>query len=841
MGKVRLSIHASLFLRSMRQMKRLRKLVAIVLITLLVLVGILAGALFLLSDKIKDKLITEINSQLVAKVEVGSVGLSVLDHFPQLSLSFTDLKIHESTAVNDSALAVLDQVSLTMNLFNILKQNIVVDGLEIRGGYLSLALDEAGNENYLIFKSSSDTVEEQSPLSFTKIRIRNTHVVYRNIKDIIQLEIPELVCSGDFRSEKFTAKIEGKSLTSFSNPDIVLAPRQIVYNSELMVDNSKELIHFDNTFLGLGDLQFELNGKWYFSDLGGEIQINSKGAEIKKLLSLLPADYLSYLEQYESSGVLNFQGNLRKKQKEAPVLRADFTIEKGSLFLKEYSEGLNNIQLRGDLLLSEKTQVLHISRFESRLDKDLIKGTLRLDDLSDPVIHSVIMGEFGLENLKRVAQLGQYNQSSGNINLNLNLQAKISELKDPTKYRNIKLEGKLKGSNLNIAGDSIPEFLREAQVFVEFKARHCKIHRLEALWKNEKIQLQGEANNYLAYLFNEEDLEIKGSLQADRLDLSEELTKSEQTTMDTAALQLPPRVFVDAELRIGELLVNNFKATQILGRALLGGNRMRVSKLSLETSGGKLQVAGDWSRRADSKQMVSLEGQFQDINIQEAFRQFNNFGQKEIVYDHIKGTLSGKIEAGMLLDAFFNPIMPSIVAYVDFVILGGELNNFTPLQSLSKFVRIQDLEHIRFDRLENQFEIRNEVINIPSMLVKNSALNLILEGRHHFNNTLDYSVQLQLKELLAARYMRDHQQDEFEEEEKGVNVYLRMSGTPDNLQIRYDSRKARKGLKKEIKKEREVVRDLIRKEFGLPEKGKKDKKTTDKQEDVPNWEDDIPE
>lgn len=117
-------------------------------------------------------------------------------------------------------------------------------------------------------------------------------------------------------------------------------------------------------------------------------------------------------------------------------------------------------------------------------------------------------------------------------------------------------------------------------------------------------------------------------------------------------------------------------------------------------------------------------------------------------------------------------------------------------------------------------------------------MNMFIEGQHSFKNVLNYSIKLQLKDVLAGPYMRDHEVDEFEKEEEGINVFIRMSGTPDKLSISYDSKKARKSFKQEMKKEKQSVKEILRNEFGIQ---KKDPENPEPEDELPNWEDDIPE
>ena len=84
----------------------------------------------------------------------------------------------------------------------------------------------------------------------------------------------------------------------------------------------------------------------------------------------------------------------------------------------------------------------------------------------------------------------------------------------------------------------------------------------------------------------------------------------------------------------------------------------------------------------------------------------------------------------------------------------GRLVNYSPMQSLSSYLKVDDLTDIRFATLHNQIDIANQVIYIPSMQIKSSALDLQLMGTHTFKNGLDYHFTIALADLLASKFKK---------------------------------------------------------------------------------------
>ena len=86
---------------------------------------------------------------------------------------------------------------------------------------------------------------------------------------------------------------------------------------------------------------------------------------------------------------------------------------------------------------------------------------------------------------------------------------------------------------------------------------------------------------------------------------------------------------------------------------------------------------------------------------------------------------------------------------IDFSIDNGELNNYKPLEALSKFVELEELKAIKFNRLQNSILVKNREIIIPRFKIQSTALNLSIAGTHTFDNDIDYHITLLLSEVLG--------------------------------------------------------------------------------------------
>jgi hypothetical protein len=114
----------------------------------------------------------------------------------------------------------------------------------------------------------------------------------------------------------------------------------------------------------------------------------------------------------------------------------------------------------------------------------------------------------------------------------------------------------------------------------------------------------------------------------------------------------------------------------------------------------------------------------------------------------------------------------------DLEISDGELVDFKPLEQLSSYVKVKELEHIQFSTLKNTVIIRNGRVMLPAMAIKSTALNLWISGAHTFENDIDYQVQIDMMDVLARKIKLGKMKlDRAEQKGEGMfNVYVTMTG-----------------------------------------------------------------
>jgi hypothetical protein len=251
------------------------------------------------------------------------------------------------------------------------------------------------------------------------------------------------------------------------------------------------------------------------------------------------------------------------------------------------------------------------------------------------------------------------------------------------------------------------------------------------------------------------------------------------------------------------------------GKLALKGENLLITDLTLKTMDGSIRADLAYEDTEDQQKKLSMKLSTDGVDIQKLFERFNDFDQTEITHKNLEGLLKSEIVYEQLFLPNGEVDMASIQGKGIIEITKGRLKNYQTLESLSKFVDLNELKDIRFSDLKNTILIENETITIPNMKIVNNALNLEISGTHTFDNVLDYHMKIYLSDLIAAKhdFVKRKKEKKVEEEKGGLSAYLHIHGPADKLEFNYDKKKVSQKIKQEAKNERKEFFEAIKKDF----------------------------
>ncbi|MBX2893894.1 MAG: AsmA family protein [Cyclobacteriaceae bacterium] len=220
-----------------------------------------------------------------------------------------------------------------------------------------------------------------------------------------------------------------------------------------------------------------------------------------------------------------------------------------------------------------------------------------------------------------------------------------------------------------------------------------------------------------------------------------------------------------------------------------------VDTLSLAAAGGKITMHGYFNGSDRNKIYMSPVMKVEDVDLDKLLFKFENFGQDHLVSENLHGKLSGTISGKVHLHADMVPILDDSELHLDVRIVNGRLDNYSALTAMADFFKDKNLNRVRFDTLQNRFDLVNGKLTVPAMTI-NSTLGFIeISGKQDLNMNMEYFVRVPWKlvtqaaaqKLFGKQQAVDSLQDDaiqYRDPTKRQRfINIKLSGTPEAYKI----------------------------------------------------------
>jgi hypothetical protein len=778
-------------------------------------------------DDVKAIVIDELNKHLKTEVivEPHNIQLTIIKTFPECALEFKKITIKEVTNKDKKdTLIYAESFSLLFNVKDLLNKNYTIKHISIEDAQANLKIDKNGNENYKIWEST-DTIVSKGSLKFelSKISIDKLDLKYRNAKTKLKIEskIKQLQFKGLFHENDFSMETKGDAyLKSFSVDKVnYISQKQVKLDVKLNVTGSHYQIAKSDVYINKTHLIS--NGSFDIQDKLDHLKItfNAQNLDISSSLSLLPEEFQKEILDYKSEGTFYANGSLNYNSNKPFELKSEFGIKNADITYIPKNTTITDVNLIGSVEINEKRTVLKLSQIQAVLNTNSFSGDVELSNFKNPYLKVSVNANTKLEELISFYPIDTLEEVSGKIILSASIEGLIADMKANVYNPNISAKGDVTLENLHAKFIKSPTNLHISQGNLSLNQRNVSVSDLKMKRGNSDITLVGEMPNFLSYMFDSQTpLTILANVKSDNIELEDFIFKPTATSKSDASISLSSAIQLKINLNAKQLSFGKFKASNINGGVFVKDQKVAVQNLSLTSNDGQIEL----NALADATgEFIKVSGhsELKNINVQKLFYQLNNFGQNTIQDQNLKGYITSTVDFSANWDKQLNIDLSSVKSTADILIERGELINLKSLESLAKYIDVNELKQIKFSSMQVHLDIANQLITIPKTSIKSSALNLELWGTHSFNNQIDYHIQLLISELLAKKPRRNKELDEElalveNDPENRRSVFIVMSGSIDNPTIKYDKKGAKEKIKEDIKQEKQTIKQILNEEFG---------------------------
>lgn len=807
---------------------RWKKILSKTLKVLGLLFLILFGGTFIVlrfyEDEVVGFAITKINGRLATEASISSADLTFWETFPHAAIKFNDVFVREMGAEKDT-LIFAKTGYLSFNVWDLFSGEYAANQIIVEDGFARFKVNKKGEDNWHILKPSADTSNSTFSIDIEKIDLRALDLSFENAKTKFFVDLNEVngEIQGAFSSEKFECAVQLKTYISdlFSGNTAWVSERDIQISANFNADNTINRYDILDCEISIDQVPFLVNGYYINSSVPSlDMTFSGNDLTLSKVLGLVPSSYKSTIEEYSADGRVTFDASLKGKitEKESPVFDAKFSMLDGRVKQKSSGVAVDNLQFSGGFHWDKKQHKLSINTCKGNLEGGDVEVQGTVADFTNPQLDLRIMANVGLEDVRDFMSVDTLDICEGKIYTQIGLKGR-------PKSNQYELTGKaeLSGGELRVKNST--RLFDDVGATVVFDNKNATVKRLIGSVNGSDFNVNGTLKNLIPFLLKEnERLIVDASLQSKTLNLTELLETEESTkSQKDYLLSLPERIDFSLNSQIGNFYFGKFEANDIRGVINLKGGKLSIDPVSFGTSGGNFLTQISLQPINESAYSLRMAASFKDIDIQRLFRSFDNFGQEFITDRHLRGKTTASVQMSFIISNTLEIDRKTVNGLIDIGIKDGELIGLESLQEIAVYIKknkfiapfvdedkfAEKMKDIKFSYLENVIEIKDQVIVIPSMDIKSSALDISVNGKHGFDNKIDYTIGFRLRDIML-RKDRGEADDGL-----GKQIYIYMRGTTSDPEFGLDKNAAKADRQEQIAAEKNNIKALLKEEFGL--------------------------
>lgn len=791
---------------------------------------------YFFEDSVKAYIVKQINKQLNTEIVVKDINLSLIKRFPYASLTFIDVTAKEvSTDKKKEDLLKAETVYLQFSIFDLFDKNYRIKKVEVVNAAINLKIFKDGTNNYQVWKPSTDTtVDKNFQFDLQKLIFKNVSISYRDFEagEDYAFIANELIAKGMFSNDDYTLHVNGNILINhfISGKINFINNKKTKLNLILKVNNNTGLYTFDEGEIKIGENAFDVTGNIVYSSgqKNMSLQIKGKDVVLHSLIDEMPETYKKYFKDYESKGILDIMCIIKGNYNDNyyPKIKVNFKIENGEFVHKGTGIALEKVNLSGEYSNGEmqtlQTNSLLLKEFSATLKSRPIKGNLSIVNFVKPEIALVAYADLNLVDVQGFLKIDTITSISGDASINISYKGELSDFNHFTTNDFVAstTSGKL---NINNVSFRIKNDMREYKNLngaFQFNNNDIIIENFTGNVTSSDFTMKGYFRNIIPYLLiANQKLQIDANVNSKYIDIAELMQESTTANnTSTYKFNISDKLDIVLDVNASNIKFNKFEASNIKGNIRINNRRLFANGISFNAMDGNISGTGVIDNSIAEKLNIKCDASFNKLDINKTFYQFNSFGQSTITDKNLKGLLSANVQMISEWNNKLEANYDKLNVHADFTIENGELNNYEPMQELSKFLKLADLNHITFSTLKNQIDIANQTITFPGMEIKSSALNLYASGKHTFDNQINYNLRLLLSDILAkkAKNAKKENEDFGVVEDDGLGkytLYILVTGTVDNPVFKYDTKGLKNKIILNVIQEKQNLKNILKEEF----------------------------
>ena len=747
-----------------RLIRILLKVVFIFFLTLFILLLILP---LFFKNEITHRAERELNERLNARVELTDLGLSFFTSFPNLTINLKGLNLIGTGHFDNDTLLKLSSFKLAINPFSLLgKSGPRVTSLVINKPELHVTVLESGLASYDIIKEAavegqsaeeeSDTTSQEWILNLRKFRIMDARIHYHDRSAGMVVVMDQFQCSLrgklglsetilDLNAEAARLVLEMGGIRYLNNINFT-------FSAGIDADLDQMKFAFRNNQLRMNALLLEFEGGLDLSEENPVINLNmvSRNNDFKSLISLIPSIYSKEFEALETSGSISLEGQVQGVYSSSDSLYPDFDIRievEDAMFkypaLPASVDDVNflvYIQKKGATL---DQSMFDLQRFSMRIANQSLEAAMLLHHpISDPSIKAWVKTDMDLSALGQALPMDS-TQLQGDLKINVNFEGQLSSIQ-MGQYDHFQASGSASLMAFELLHPEIPLRVTIPQAKLDVSPRMLNLSKLDMILGESDFQIEGNLQNYLAYMLKQEIMVGELSLRSSLCDLNTLMPMSgssdeEETVHDSLPpIKIPRNIDFRFASQLREIRYTNMVLKEVNGLILIQDGKLILDGLDMNVLDGKVFASGTYDTSDTLNPFMTMILTVDHVDIPAAFHTFNMVQALAPFARDLRGKVSATLNYSGLIGADFKPVVSSMFGSGSLQSEEVQVLNSKSFDQFKTLFKMNEQLTNTFQDLDLSFGMANGRLIVDPFDIRLANTMVNVSGDHGLDQTLNY-------------------------------------------------------------------------------------------------------
>ncbi len=743
-------------------MRSLRKPLIGIAAVIGVLVLLLALLPYLFQGRIAAKARAEVAASVNADVRWSGVSISLLRHFPNVSVSLNDLSVVNAKPFAGDTLLAMPQFGLVLDLVSVVRNltggsPIVVRQLIIQQPVAHLRVLEDGTANWQIARASASAspaaakpaTSKAVAVSLRHLAVNDATITFDSRQSNLTAAVSALdvALNGDFTQDHFTLGTQVKAGDVSVNFGGIpyLDHVAVALNTDVGADMRAKRFTVKDAKLGLNDLALALNGTVALGAENADLNLafSTPSNDVGGILSLVPALYKSDFARVQTSGKMSVSGTVKGAYgpKAFPALTLHATVDNGTFRYPDLPLGARDIGL--DLAVNNPGgdvdhTVVTLSRFHVVLGQRPLDARLTLSTpVSDPEIDLALKGSVDLADVARTVKLADVKQLAGLVTADFAVHTKKSWV-TAGRYDRVSASGTFGASRVAVSGAALPQPVAVDSALLRFTPQRVELPAFVARIGSSDVRANGSLQNLIGFLFHNGVLQGQATVASNSVNLDEWHSSNKQTEI----IPVPPNVDFTLGVTAKRLLYGKLDIHDAHGRVLVKDQRVTLDGFGMNMLGGELVANGYYETTAPARPTFSFAVTVDSLDIPTAYSSLVTIQRLVPVARYARGHFNSKLTLAGPLATDMMPVFDKLTGQGSFQTGTISVDSFPPLTKLADAIHVDQLRNPAMRALQGAFTIKDGRLYMQPFDVKVGNLAMTVSGSNGIDQTLDYTMAL---------------------------------------------------------------------------------------------------